>query len=59
VARKATVSLEVASVGTAHARAIAIAEERGGHVLSSNRVEDKGDGSRDESGSLCAYLKSS
>jgi len=52
VARKATLGLEVASIGSAHTRAIAIAEARGGHVLTSSRVERKGGGARDESSSL-------
>ena len=52
IMRKATLSLEVRSVGAAHARAVAIAEERGGHVLTSSRVESRGDGAADEASSL-------
>jgi hypothetical protein len=52
VARKATVSLEVDAVAAAHTRAIAIAEERGGHVLTASRYDARGDGSDHATSSL-------
>jgi hypothetical protein len=52
VVRKATLSLEVSSVGAAHARAVAIAEQRGGYVTTANRVDTRGDGDAGEVSSL-------